>query len=144
MSENGAEKKGPTDLQVVKGGQEIDVKYIDGSGETDGRIKVRLPNIRLLELYEDLQADEASLVELFVDKLDTEGLFKARRLFRERASLNELRIQTKTLKERQEIDSEISKIDVQLEALQKKDRWDDKITPESHDVIYEFGRKLWD
>jgi len=139
MGEKNGSGVGPTDHQVLTGGQEIDVKYRDGQSE---KVKVSVPNIRRMAMWEDLQVDEASLVEFYCGKLDEDNLYAIRRLLRERASLVELQSKTQTLKERLEVDAEISKIDVKINELQKGDRWDDKLEPESHAAIYQLGQKL--
>jgi hypothetical protein len=124
---------------AMHGGEEIVVKYRDGRSEP---IIVRSLPPKLLQRWASLQGDEASLVELYCGKLNTAALYKHRNLAERERKLFSLLQEATDLETIDKLQGQLESVQSQILELEETERWDDTLTPESHDEIYAIGERL--
>lgn len=127
-------------LQTALGAVEVDAKFRDGQSD---KVKVRSLPIRLLGLWGECQGDEAALVELYCGELDEKKFRQMRNIQAQWYAVNELTKKAENLKGLQEINAELARLNGEAEkVLESWDRWSDKLTPETHDKIFEAGEQI--
>jgi hypothetical protein len=127
------------DIRVVLGAVETEVEFRDGKKET---IKVRVLPGRLSGYWDELRDDEAALVELYCDKFDMIAYDRHKKLSAHERTLILLRTKATDLAEIDKISKEIAELGQKLCQLDVEERWDDRITPESHDEILSIGNQI--
>ena len=149
-------KSATTDFEIVRGAVEVEIEY--RNGEKD-RIEIRELPIKLLDRWAQFQGDEASLVELYCDKLDITAVFKMRGLAAEEQALMKRLTRPfivqdgkatqpdpdwnpPTLEEEASIRKRLGEVQEEILNVEATERWDDTLTPESHDRIFEWGEKI--
>jgi hypothetical protein len=137
MSEQNVTSDG---LAIVLGAVEIEVEFRgDGSKE---KVQVRQLPIRLLNDWSHMLGDEASLVELYCDKIDKVRRAQLLKLSGETLALMRLQQNCTNRDELDKITSELAMNRSEIEKLNELQRWDDKLTPASHDRIVKIGYEL--
>lgn len=134
-----ANTTGPTGLELVLGSAEIEAKFRDGKTE---QVKVRSLPLKLIQRWGSLQGDEASLVEMYCGKLDATALFKERNLASQEAWLMQQLGKTEDVDEQAKLRERLDQVQAQILDLESRERWDDKLTPESHDEIFALGERI--
>lgn len=124
---------------ALHGGEEITAQYRDGASEP---VTVRALPAKLLRRWGELQGDEASLVEFYCDKLDLKALYKRRGLSAREVNLLRLIGEAKDLEENEKLQGKLETLQAEILDLEAAPRWDDSLTPESHDEIYQIGERI--
>lgn len=124
---------------VILGGVEIQVTYRNGSQE---RVKVRQLPIRQLREWSELTGDEASLAELYCDKLNREAIAQLRKLRGEELALMQLIQRAGDPQEVEKTSEQLAVVRAGIEKIERENRWDDDLVPESHDEIIRIGEQL--
>ena len=127
-----------SDLDTLLGGTKVIAKLRDGSSEA---AFVRQLAIEFIEQWGSLQGDEAGLVELYCDRQDkvTPQRLRTLRIHELRliVALNECE-----LEKFPDIEQQLTKLREQIAELEKVQRWDSKLLPESHTEILRIGEEL--
>lgn len=137
MSE--ANPTGPTGQDLVLGGRTVLAKYRDGSQE---EVKVQSLPMKMMERWSTLRGDEASIVELVCGKLDLPALFKMNNLAAHERALIGLLSKEEEISQITKLRAQLTDVQEEILQLEAAGRWDDKLTPESHDEIYDVGKRI--
>lgn len=135
-----AASDGPTDLEILKGGVEIDVVKIDKSSE---RVKVRILPYDKRQTYGDLMLnrDEASLAELLCGKSDRTSVFNLQNALGHEQRLLTLLRDTPPDKAG-EVEQRLTKVREEISSLESKPRWANTLTEASMEEILSIGERL--
>ncbi len=126
-------------LAPVLGGIEITIKKRSGAEE---KVKVRQLPVRLLNDWSMSIGDEATLVELYCDKIDKQREAELRKLGGEALALFQKLNSGQSGSDLEKISGELAMTRAKIDKLNSDARWDDELTPESHDEIVRLGYEL--
>jgi hypothetical protein len=126
-------------LAAVNGSIEFTVTKRDGTNE---KVRIQQLPIRLLGDWARLIDDEAALVELYCDKIDRDRAAKLLKLSGELNALSRMQQECKEAAELEKISGEVNMTRAELLKINGEPRWDDTLSPDSHDEIVKIGYEL--
>jgi len=130
----------PNPLATVLGGIGVEITLRSGVKE---KVNVRQLPIRLLKDWADLQGDEASLAELYCDRRNAEALARLRKLRGEEyIFFQQMSASGNPPEAIKKASEELAMVRAEIDKLERENRWDDELTPESHDEIIRLGEEL--
>lgn len=126
-------------LAPILGAIEITVTKRNGAQE---KVKVRQLPIRLLGEWSRVIEEESALVELYCDQIDRDRDSKLRKLGAEVVALYQQIQKGLSGEELEKVSNDLAMTRAEIDKITGAPRWDDELTPESHDEIVRIGYEL--
>lgn len=121
------------------GAIEIDVTLRSGAHQ---KVKVQQLPIRLLGEWSRIIQDEAALVELYCNKIDNVREAKLLKLSGEAVAIYQKLQAGQSGADLEKVSNDLAMTRAEIAKINSEPRWDDELTPESHDEIVRIGYEL--